>query len=369
MRAVWITRAGGPEVLKVRETRDPVPRPDEVRIRVHAAGLNFAEVMARQGLYPDAPKPPCVVGYEVSGVIDAVGSAVTGAVGSAVTGAEGSAAIGAVGSGAVDAAGGSGLAVGQRVLALTRFGGHAETVCVPAAQVLEMPSGMDFPEAAAIPVNYATAYHMLFRVANLRPGQRVLVHMAAGGVGIAVLQLCRTVPDVVSFGTASAAKHEVLRAEGCRYPIDYHTEDYRARVRELTGNEGVDLVLDPLGGRDWKTGLSLLRPAGHLVAYGFSNMAKGQRRSITNMARQAAGVPLLTPLGLMDRNHTVSGVNLGHLWGQAALVREELAALLALWHQGAIKPRIDSVFPFAEAARAHERITGRHNVGKVVLVP
>ena len=137
---------------------------------------------------------------------------------------------------------------------------------------------------------------MLFRVANLRPGARVLVHMAAGGVGLAVLQLCRTVPDVVTFGTASAAKHGVLREEGCTHPIDYRTEDYVARVRELTGGEGVDLVLDALGGRDWKRGLRLLRPVGQLIAYGFANLSAGERRSVRRLVGQLIGVPLLTPL-------------------------------------------------------------------------
>lgn len=339
MRAIWITRAGGPEVLAVRESPDPEPGPGEVRVAVRAAGLNFAEVMARQGLYPDAPGLPCVVGYEVAGVVDALGAGVTG------------------------------LAAGQRVLALVRFGGHAELVCAPAARVLPMPDGLSFTDGAALPVNYLTAYHMLFRVANLRPRDRVLVHMAAGGVGIAVLQLCRTVPEVVTFGTASAAKHPVLREEGCTHPIDYRTEDYAARVRQLTGGAGVDLVLDPLGGRDWRRGLGLLRPVGQLIAYGFANLSAGERRSVRRMVAQLTGVPLLTPVGLMDRNRTVSGVNLGHLWDRADLLREELAALLDLWRAGAIRPRVDSVYPFAEAAAAHRRIGERRNVGKVVLVP
>jgi NADPH:quinone reductase-like Zn-dependent oxidoreductase len=339
MRAVWITKAGGPEVLDVRQAPDPSPGSGHVRIRVRAAGLNFAEVMARQGLYPDAPKPPCVVGYEVAGVIDAVGPDVDEA------------------------------AVGRRVLALVRFGGHAELVCAPTAQVVELPETLGFEEAAAIPVNYLTAFHMLFRVANVRTGQRVLVHMAAGGVGIAVLQLCRTVPGLVTFGTASAAKHEVLRAEGCTHPIDHRTEDYVARVLELTGGEGVDVVLDPLGGRDWKRGMRLLRPVGHLIAYGFANLAAGERRNLTRLARQVSGVPLLTPLGLIDHNHSVSGVNLGHLWDRVDLLREELDAIMALWRSGAVKPRIDGVYPFEQAAEAHRRLTQRRNVGKVVLVP
>jgi NADPH:quinone reductase-like Zn-dependent oxidoreductase len=339
MRAVWITKAGGPEVLAVRESADPQPGPGEVRVAVRAAGLNFAEVMARQGLYPDAPKPPCVVGYEVAGVVDALGPEVAG------------------------------LKVGQRVLALVRFGGHAESVCAPAERVLPIPDDLSFTDAAALPVNYLTAYHMLFRVANLRPGARVLVHMAAGGVGIAVLQLCRTVPGVVTFGTASAGKHAVLREEGCTHPIDYRTEDYPARVRELTGGEGVDLVLDPLGGRDWKRGLGLLRPVGQLVAYGFANLSTGERRSLRRLVGQFSGVPVLTPFAMMDRNRTVSGVNLGHLWSRADLLREELAAILDLWTAGAVKPRIDGVYPFEEAAAAHRRIGERRNTGKVVLIP
>jgi NADPH:quinone reductase-like Zn-dependent oxidoreductase len=339
MRAVWITRAGGPDVLEVREAPDPEPGPGEVRIRVRAAGLNFAEVMARQGLYPDAPKTPCVVGYEVAGVVDKLGPDTTGP------------------------------AVGQRVVALVRFGGHADTVCVPALQTLEIPEHASFEEAAAIPVNYLTAYHMLFRVANVRPGERVLVHMAAGGVGIAVLQLCRTVPDVTTFGTASAGKHDVLREEGCTYPIDYHATDYAAEVGRLTGGEGVDIVLDPLGGGDWKKGMRLLRPAGRLVAYGFANLSSGERRSLVTIARQMVRVPRFTPLGLMDRNVGVAGVNMGHLWDQQALLRQELDELATLWRAGSLRPRVDSVYPFAEAAQAHQRLTNRHNVGKVVLTP
>jgi synaptic vesicle membrane protein VAT-1 len=339
MRAVWITRPGGPEALAVRETADPEPGPGQVRIRVRAAGLTFADVMAAQGLYPDAPKPPCVVGYEVAGVVDVLGEGVEG------------------------------HATGQRVLAMTHFGGHADMVCVPVDQVLPIPDAMSFEEAAALPVNYLTAYHMLFRVAGVRPGERVLVHMAAGGVGTAVLQLCRTVDDLEVFGTASAAKHDVLRAEGCAHPIDYRTTDYAAEVRRLTGGEGVDIVLDPLGGNDWRKGLKLLRPAGRLVAYGFANLASGPRRRPARLAAQMAGIPLLTPLQLMNHNRTVSGVNIGHMWDQMAILREELQAVLALWSENKIKPHIDMSYPFTQAADAHRRILQRKNIGKVLLKP
>lgn len=339
MRAIWITRHGGPEVLEVRESADPDPGPGQVRVRVQAAGLNFAEVMARLGLYPDAPKLPCVVGYEAAGVVDALGPGVAAPV------------------------------AGTRVLALVRFGAHADVLSVPVDQVVPMPEGMSFEEAAALPVNYVTAYHMLFRVAALRPGDRVLVHMAAGGVGIAVLQLCRTVPDVVTYGTASASKHDIIRTEGCQNPIDYRTTDYAEAVRTLTGGAGVDLVLDPLGGRDWLKGYGLLRPAGRLVAYGFANLATGERRSVFRVAQQGLSIPRFSPVRLMNENRSIAGVNIGHLWNERAMLQEEISALIDLYRQGKIKPRIDSKFPFERAADAHRRIQDRRNVGKVLLVP
>jgi len=339
MRAIWITKHGGPDVLEVRETPDPTPAAGEVRIRVRAAGLNFAELMARQGLYPDAPKPPMVVGYEVAGVVDAIGEGVAEP------------------------------RVGAKVVALVKFGGHAEAICVPAAQVHVLPEGMSFEEAAALPVVYVTAYHMLFRVAQLRSGMRVLVHMAGGGVGLAALQLARTVPGVTLFGTASAGKHAFLREQGFDHCIDYRTSDYVAEVRRLTDGKGVDLVLDPLGGDDWKKGYDLLRPAGTLIAFGFANMAAGEKRNLFHVVKNFFQVPKFSPMSLMDQNRAVAGVNMGHLVGEVELLSGEMRELLALYRAGKIKPIVDSVFKFDDAANAHRRMHDRKNVGKVVLVP
>jgi synaptic vesicle membrane protein VAT-1 len=338
MRAVWITKSGGPEVLEVRETPDPVPKSGEVRIRTAACGMNFAELMARQGMYPDAPKPPCVVGYEAAGTVDAVGDGVDRA------------------------------KIGKRVVVLARFGAHADQVCVTQANAFPIPDEMSFEEAAAIPVNYLTAYQMLFRVASIRPGESVLIHMAAGGVGLAVLQLCRTVEGVVTFGTASASKHDVVRANGCTHPIDYHVTDYFTEVMRLTNGKGVDIVLDALGGNDWRKGYRLLRPAGRLVAFGFANMSSGGTRSILWMIRQLATVPFFTPMGLMDKNRSVAGVNLGHLWDDPFLPTA-MNQLFIMYREGQIKPHIDSSFPFAQAAQAHLRLQEGKNIGKVVMVP
>lgn len=337
MRAVYITRYGGPEVLQVWSPPDPSPARGQVRVRAKFCGLNFAEVMARKNLYPDAPKAPCVVGYEASGVIDAVGEG-------------------------VDAS-----RIGQRVMLMTRFGGHADTICTPANLAIPIPDSMSFEEGAAIPVNYLTAYHMLFRIARVRPGEKILIHMAAGGVGIAVLQLLKTIPDVEIFGTASASKHDVIREEGCHHPIDYRTRDYVEEVRRITGGKGLDLVMDALGGGDWRKGYNLLRPTGRLISFGFANMSTGESRNILHMVKQLLSMPIFVPMGLQNHNKGVLGVNMGHLWDETEMLREEMTDIMRLYGEGYIKPRIDSIFSFEEAGKAHERMESRGNVGKVLL--
>jgi NADPH:quinone reductase-like Zn-dependent oxidoreductase len=340
MRAIWTTRSGGPETLEVRESPDPEPGPSEVRVRVRAAGLNFADVMARQGLYPDAPKFPAVMGYECAGVIDRVGSSVRA------------------------------LREGDRVLALPRFGGQADTVCVPEDYVFHIPESLPFEHAAALPVVYLTAYHMLFNVARIRSGDHVLVHMAAGGVGVAALQLCRTVSGVVTYGTASAHKHAFVLEQGCNHVIDYRSLDYAAEIRRLTNGRGVDVILDALGGKDWRKGYDLLAPAGLLIGFGFANMnAGGGKRKLWHVVNQGARTPLYTPLKLMGDNRAVAGVNMGHLWGEVALLRAALSSVLELHANGQLAPQLEAAIPFARAADAHRLLEEGKNLGKVVLVP
>ncbi len=339
MKAVWIPRYGRPDVLEVREAPDPTPAEGEVRIRVRGSGINFAEIMARQGLYRDAPKPPMVVGYEVSGVIDAVGPGV------------------------------SDRTEGERVLGMTRFGGYSDTVCVPASQAFPMPDKMTFEEGAALPVNYLTAYHMLFRVFRLRAGDHVLIHQAAGGVGTAASQLCHSVEGVVSYGTASERKHDHVRENGCDHPIDYHSVDYEKAIRELTNGSGVDVVLDALGGADWKKGYSLLRPAGMLIMFGWANMVKDGKRRMARVAGQLTQMPWWTPAALINENKGVAGVNMGHLWGSVDMLTEEIVALMKLYEEGVIKPHVDRTFRFEQAGDAHAYIEAGKNVGKVLLTP
>ncbi len=341
MQGIWITRPGGSEVLDVRETPDPTPKAGEVRVRAEFCGLNFAEISARQGLYPDAPKPPCIVGYEGAGVIDQLGP-----------GCEG-----------------SGLAEGQRVVYLTRFGGHASHVCVPASQALIMPESMSFDHAAALPVNYLTAYHMLFNIKRIRPGEHVLIHMAAGGVGTASLQLCQTVDDITTYGTASAKKHDYIRKHGCDHPIDYRTKDYVEEVKRITDGRGVDLVLDALGAADWSKGYSLLKPGGTLAAFGLANSNTGGKRNLLHVLGQLVRIPRYTPMKLMDDNRAIAGINVGHLWEEQELLRDCMQELIALYELEKIRPHIGGIFPFSKAADAFGEIEYGRNVGKILLKP
>jgi NADPH:quinone reductase-like Zn-dependent oxidoreductase len=334
MRSVWIPRPGPPEVLEVRDGADPLAHARQVRVRVRAAGVNFADVAARLGVYPDAPPPPCVVGYEVAGTVDQVGPDVET------------------------------LAPGDRVFALTRFGGYAEAVAVPATQVFAMPAGMSFEEAAAIPVNYLTAVLMLRLLANVREGDRVLVHAAAGGVGVAAIQLCRIAGAEV-IGTASASKHDTLRGMGVAHCIDYRTEDFEEAVKRVTRGRGVDIVLDATGA--FRKSYRCLAPLGRLVCFGLSSASSGMAPSRLRALAAVAKLPFFHPIRLMNDNKGVMGVNLGHLWDHIDLLRREMAGLLVDYQEGRIRPLVGKAFPLVEAAKAHRFMQERQNVGKVVL--
>ena len=335
MRSVWIPRTGPPEVLEVREGPDPVPGTGQVVIRVRASGVNFADIMARLGFYADAPPRPCVVGYEVAGTVAAVGPGTSGA-----------------------------LAVGQRVVALTRFGGYADAIAVPTAQVFPMPAAMSFEEGAAIPVNYLTAVLMLRRFANVQPGERVLVHAAAGGVGMAAIQLCKIAGAEV-IGTASAGKHAILREAGVAHTIDYRTQDFEVEVKRITGGRGVDIVLDATGA--FSKSYRSLAPLGRMVMFGFSQAATGMTPSWLSVIPKYLTIPWFHPARIMNDNKAVIGVNLGHLWELIDLLRREMLGFMTDYEAGRIKPVVGKTFPLTQAAAAHRYIQERQNVGKVVL--
>lgn len=336
MRQVVITRFGPPEVLELRERPDPSPGEGEIRIRVRAAGINFADVLARLGLYPDAPKPPMVVGYEVSGTIDALGAGVTG------------------------------FGEGDRVVALTRFGGYSDVVVVPSAQVFRLPEALSDAEAAVVPVNYLTAALALYRMAALSPGETVLVHNAGGGVGIAAIQLARLRRATV-IGTASAFKHNALRAFGVDHAIDYRHANVVDEIRRITRGRGVDVVLDPIGGRSFDDSYRMLAPLGRLVIFGLSAAATGERRNLWRAFRAWMDTPRFNSMSLIQRNRGVFGLNVGHLWDERRQIAPLMEMLVDELSAGRLQPIVARTFPLERAADAHRFIQARQNIGKVVL--
>ncbi|KAM6897358.1 synaptic vesicle membrane protein VAT-1 homolog [Xenentodon cancila] len=338
-RALVLTGYGGYDKIKlqVKTQKKPQLKAGEVLVRVKACGLNFAELLGKQGLYELLPSPPVIMGMEGSGVIEEVGEDVKD------------------------------RKVGDRVIAMNRSGMWQEVVVVPAEHTFPMPEEMSFEEAAALLVNYMTAYMMLFEMANLRPGKSVLIHMAAGGVGIAATQLCQTVPDVTVFGTASAAKHEIINQGGVTHPIDYRTKDYVTEIRKINP-KGVDIVLDPLGGSDTQKGFNLLKPLGMLIVFGAANCVTGQKKNLLAMAKTWYNQLSLNTLKLMQTNKAVSGFNLAYVPNDD-FFRKTMFNVLDLYKQGKIKPRIDSCYHFEEVAEAMKRMHERQNIGKVILLP
>jgi NADPH:quinone reductase-like Zn-dependent oxidoreductase len=342
MRAVVIPRHGSPDVLEVQQRRDPPVGPGQVRIAVRAAGINFADLLARSGVYPGAPSPPCVVGYEVAGEVESVGEGVDS------------------------------VKDGDRVMAGTRFGGHAELVTVPTEQVIPLPKKMSFEEGAAFPVNYATAYAGLVIMGGLKPAERVLIHAAAGGVGISATQIAKRMGAEI-FGTASASKHDAIREQGVDHAIDYRSQDFEAEVRRITGDGGIDVAFDALGPKSFRKDYRLLRAGGRLVMYGYIESESAGGRNLAALAGALARTPFATlpwwkSLAMMDENKGVFGLNMLTWWDDEGLDRV-LEPLVEGLEKGEYSPVVAEAFPFDRAADAHRFIAERRNIGKVVLTP
>jgi NADPH:quinone reductase-like Zn-dependent oxidoreductase len=343
MRAVVITKHGGPEVLEVQEKPDPPVGAGEVRVAVKAAGINFADTVARVGLYPDAPPTPCVVGYEVAGEIESVGEGVDD------------------------------HEIGDRVVAGTRFNGQQELVTVPSEQAYPLPGNLSFEQGAAFPVNYATAQAGLVLMGGLQPGDRVLIHAAAGGVGIAATQVAKRIGAEI-FGTASASKHDAIREQGVDHAIDYRSKDFAEEVMRITNGEGVDVIFDALGPTSARKGYRILRPGGCLIIYGASEVSTGEKRNLMAAGRAAlkapfAGLPWWKSIGLINENKGVFGLNMLHWWDAEGSMDRAIEPLMEAFQSGDLMPVVAESFPFDRAPDAHRFIAERRNVGKVVLVP
>ncbi len=338
MRAIITSRNGNIGAMKIEQRPDPVAAKDQVLVRVKASGLNFADILARQGLYPDGPRKPCVMGYEVSGIVEAVGAEVDRNL------------------------------VGKPVIAMTRFGGQAELVSAPVTQIFEKPEQLSFEQGAAIPVNYLTAWALLVTMGGLQKGEAVLIHNAGGGVGLAALDIAKHI-GAKTFGTASASKHEFLKERGLDHAIDYRNQDWLPVLLELTEGRGVELAIDPLGGASWKKTYRALRTTGRMGIFGMSTASASGIRGKLRAMKALALTPRFHPLALMNRNRGVFGLNLGHMWGEGEKVAGWTREIMSGIEEGWIRPHVDRAFPFDQIAAAHRYLEERKNIGKVVLVP
>lgn len=327
--------------LQLKEENYPkIEKDDQVIVRVKASGLNFAELMQRQGFYKPAPKTPYTPGFEAAGVVEEVGSAVTD------------------------------LQVNDRVIVYNGSGMWKEVVCLSRSNIIKMPDAMSFEDAAALMVNYLTAYQILFRMVNIRSGDKVLIHMAAGGVGFAATQLCKTIKEVTVIGTASAAKHEAIKQNGVTHCIDYTKDDYVQEVKKLFPL-GIDVVLDPLNGDNAIKGYELLKPFGRICHYGAASITS-ESRSFVNAFKAWWKCLSVTSLDIINQNKSMSGYHLGFLMNNPSCIDEmstDIINLLELYNKGQIKIQHDSTFAYSKIAEAMKRMHARQNVGKIILKP
>jgi NADPH2:quinone reductase len=339
---VIVTHYGGPDALQVVEEECPEPKIGEVRVRVLAAGVSLPDIMAREGVHPETPPVPFTPGWDLVGMVDRLGDSV------------------------------SGIEAGQMVAALPIHGAYAEFVCLPQNELVPVPTGLNAAEAVSLVLNYITAYQMLHRSAKVRPGQRVLIHGAAGGVGTALLQLGR-LAGVEMYGTCSSLGAPVVSEMG-GIPIDYRNQDFVIEIHRLTG-EGVDVVFDPIGGTHLWQSRKALRPGGRVVGYGLRSSLRGEGLASGRPGRRqrfgGTAIFALYIAGswlLPGRKRVVpySIQTLKRL--KPEFFRQDLIALLDLLQRKKVKPLIAKTFPLAEARRAHELLGKGGVTGKIVLV-
>ncbi|HEX3280659.1 MAG TPA: zinc-binding dehydrogenase, partial [Pyrinomonadaceae bacterium] len=251
---------------------------------------------------------------------------------------------------------------------MTRFGGQSEKVVVQERQLFPKPDSLSFEQAAAVPVNYLTAWALLVVMGGLREGEAVLIHNAGGGVGLAALDIAKHI-GATTYGTASPGKHEFLRQRGLDHPIDYRNEDWLPALKQMTNDRGVELVIDPIGGGHWKKSYKALRTTGRLGMFGVSTASANGLKGKLKLLKAAAQMPRFHPLGLLSKNRGVFGLNLGHMWHEPEKVAEWVRDIMQGINEGWIQPHVDKVFSFDEAGAAHAYMEARKNIGKVVLRP
>lgn len=335
--AIQITKAGGPDVLQRVEMPRIEPGPRQVEIEVKAAGVNFADVSMRLGLYTNAPPLPYVPGYEVAGTVVRTGSQI------------------------------SQLKVGDKVMAATYFGGYATHVCVSEDKALPLPDDLDFVTGASIPIVFITALLAVQEMGRVRAGDHVLIHGIAGGVGLAALQVAKQAGAIV-YGTASSEEKLAYAKEmGLDIGINYSGQDFVSAIRHIAGERPLDLILDPVGGKNIAKNLSLLRPTGKTVILGASDMITGEKANLFRVLRTFLAMRKLDLLRLFRYNQGVFGLDALQLWHEDALIHRLTQQIVKGFAEKRYHTKVSETFPLIQAGEAHRYLQNRRNIGKVVL--
>lgn len=338
MKAVVLVKTGNAEsAFEIRELQKPKPGPGQVLIKVRGFGLNFADVVARHGDYPDAPPLPSVLGYDVAGTIDEVGN------------------------GAGD------WQVGEHVVALTRFGGYAQYALADTRALMRVPAATDVSVATALATQYCTAYYAAAMMAGIRKGEKVLIHAAAGGVGLALVQYALHQGCEIFATAGSSGKLDLLRSMGVQHTINYSTQDFAAAIKTQTNQHGVDAVFDAIGGSTFRKGMGLLAPGGRMVGFGAASM--NDNRNVFSKLKSVFSFGLYHPALLMMQSKSMMGVNMlriaDHQPETLALV---FARVQELYQQKVFQPVTGRTFAATEIAKAHQYLESRQSIGKVACV-
>ncbi len=336
MKAIFLNKKGdAKEAFAIRETKKPEPESHEVLIRVEAFGLNFADVLARQGMYKDAPPMPAILGYEVVGYIDKLGAEVTN------------------------------FEVNQRVVAFTRFGGYAQYVSADKRVAAIVPTDWDKTKALALATQYCTAYYAAIESVNLHPEDKVLIHSAAGGVGTSLVQLAN-LKGCTIFGTAGKdEKLTVMRENHVHHPINYRKQDFRKVIEEELGDDRLDLVFESLGGKYFKQSMKLLGAGGRIVGFGASSRSGGSK-NIFSTLKLVSGFGIFSPVQILMKSQAIIGV---YMLAIADYKPEKLQRCLLnvvdLTRQGYLDPYSGGTFKASQIGEAHEFLQSGQSIGKI----
>ncbi len=336
MKAIHLIKYGAADkAFEIRDIPTPEPKEGEVLIKTTAIGLNFADVVARRGLYPDAPKKPCVLGYDVSGIIESVGPGVDD------------------------------LQVGDRVAGLTRFGGYSEYTIANAFGVAKLPGSISDATGTALATQACTAYYCAIYCLKLNKGDNVLVHAAAGGVGSILCQIALSKGCQV-FGTASTGKQDFLRSLGVHHPIDYTKDDFHTIISNTIGEDGLDVVFDSIGGKTFKRSWKLIGPGGFMVNYGAASQISGNNK-FKGLA-VAAGFGFYSPIQFLMSSKSMIAVNMLRIADHKPHVfKQVFEGVMKLSDEGVINPLIQHKYKVSDIAEAHEFLESRKSIGKIVL--